>query len=373
MRLKDKKVIISIDATSTVSGGGLTYLKEFIANTNPKDLIEIICSKSISKSLVTHDNVIFKTHSFLNSGIFKRVFFQIFIMDKLINKDSKILISLSGDYLGKFKPYIGVCQNMLLYEDNKTKGMHLFEKLKFKILRIRQIRSFNNSNGIIFLSKHAKNVVFRFIKENKYKIINFGISERFYNINRFKNVNIKNKFLYVSSIHTYKKQLNLLKAFQSLSKLKYNFTLTLVGSVLNRNYYNKIKKLIDKINIDREIVKHEQQVDFETIHSYYNSHDIFIFPSICENMPNILIEAMASGLPILSSKYQPMPEFLENDAIFFDPDDEKDTQKKIVYSISNYQKMRKFAYNNIQKVKEYNWTKNYNQTISFINEITRHI
>ena len=30
---------------------------------------------------------------------------------------------------------------------------------------------------------------------------------------------------------------------------------------------------------------------------------------------------MASGLPILSSKNDPMPEFLKKNAIYFDPDD----------------------------------------------------
>ena len=50
-------------------------------------------------------------------------------------------------------------------------------------------------------------------------------------------------------------------------------------------------------------------VDFKSIHKYYEKHNVFVFPSICENT-NILIEAMASGLPILSSKNEPMPEFL---------------------------------------------------------------
>ena len=45
-------------------------------------------------------------------------------------------------------------------------------------------------------------------------------------------------------------------------------------------------------------------------------------------MPNILFEAMASGLPILSSKNDPMPEFLKKNAIYFDPDDIHSIVKK---------------------------------------------
>ena len=35
--------------------------------------------------------------------------------------------------------------------------------------------------------------------------------------------------------------------------------------------------------------------------NYYHDADAFLFASSCENMPNILLEAMISGLPIISS------------------------------------------------------------------------
>ena len=40
--------------------------------------------------------------------------------------------------------------------------------------------------------------------------------------------------------------------------------------------------------------------------------DLFVFASSCENLPNIVIEAMAAGLPIASSRRPPMPEVLED-------------------------------------------------------------
>jgi glycosyltransferase involved in cell wall biosynthesis len=49
--------------------------------------------------------------------------------------------------------------------------------------------------------------------------------------------------------------------------------------------------------------------------------DIFIFASSCENMPNTLVEAMASGLPIACSDRGPMPEVLGDAGVYFDPED----------------------------------------------------
>jgi glycosyltransferase involved in cell wall biosynthesis len=40
------------------------------------------------------------------------------------------------------------------------------------------------------------------------------------------------------------------------------------------------------------------------IHEYYKMADIFIFPSKLEGMPNVLIESMASGLPILVNRFE---------------------------------------------------------------------
>ena len=49
--------------------------------------------------------------------------------------------------------------------------------------------------------------------------------------------------------------------------------------------------------------------------------DIFVFASSCENMPNTLLEAMASGLPIACSSRGPMPEVLQEGGAYFDPED----------------------------------------------------
>ena len=178
----------------------------------------VICSKSIAEQIPSKENIKIFTHKFLNRGIFYRFIFQLFFIDRFIDSHSIILISLSGDYIGKFHPYIGVCQNMLLYEDDKRKGMKVLEKLKFEILKLRQLYSFLILWSS-FLSEHAKKVVSNFIKIKNSSIINFGISKRFLNdgLNKIKH-NEQLNLLYVSSIHTYKNQLNLLYAIEDVIK-----------------------------------------------------------------------------------------------------------------------------------------------------------
>jgi glycosyltransferase involved in cell wall biosynthesis len=361
-----RKTII-IDACSTSLGGGLTYLKEFLNNsTNEYAYFEIICSHEIAKKLPISPNIRLINHPFLNKGIFHRLIFQFFLIDKFINKEAHVLISLNGDYMGSFYPFIGVCQNMLLYEEEKTLGMSIPEKLKFKLLKYRQIKSFNRSEGVIFLSRHASKIVLPLIKTKNNEIINFGISDRFKNEQRRAERIKPHSLLYVSSIHTYKNQLNLIKAVEILIKSGINIELTLVGPIINKSYWNKIALKISQINNGLNCIKHIDYIDHDKIQYIYNSNDLFVFPSICENMPNILIEAIASKIPILSSNFEPMPEFLKDNALYFDPNCVSSIKDQIIFAIDNYDKLIENAENAYKDLKYYTWENNFSKTISFI-------
>jgi len=47
--------------------------------------------------------------------------------------------------------------------------------------------------------------------------------------------------------------------------------------------------------------------------SVYASHDIFVFPSLVEGMPLTLLEAMASGMPVVTTTSSGMQDVVEND------------------------------------------------------------
>ncbi len=53
---------------------------------------------------------------------------------------------------------------------------------------------------------------------------------------------------------------------------------------------------------------------------HYHDADAFVFASSCENMPNILLEAMAAGLPIACADRGPMPGVLGDAGLYFDPE-----------------------------------------------------
>ena len=61
-------------------------------------------------------------------------------------------------------------------------------------------------------------------------------------------------------------------------------------------------------------------IPYHELHSEYKDADLGVFASSCENLPIILIEKMASGLPIACSNKGPMPEVLGSAGVYFDPE-----------------------------------------------------
>lgn len=82
--------------------------------------------------------------------------------------------------------------------------------------------------------------------------------------------------------------------------------------------------------------------------------DLFVFPTRAEGLPRAVIEAMAVGLPCLSTPVNGIPELLDPEFLF-DPDDVEGFTSKIVDLIQNTNKLEEMSIRNIEKSKEYCW------------------
>lgn len=51
----------------------------------------------------------------------------------------------------------------------------------------------------------------------------------------------------------------------------------------------------------------------ERMQELYAEHDIFLFPSLMEGLPSVLLEAMATGMPVITTETCGMPDVVESD------------------------------------------------------------
>lgn len=88
-------------------------------------------------------------------------------------------------------------------------------------------------------------------------------------------------------------------------------------------------------------------------------------------MPNILLEAMASGLPIASSGCGPMPEILGDSGVYFDHEDPVAIARALHVLVENPGLREHCAVLAQQRARQYSWDRCAKETLSFLVEVAR--
>jgi glycosyltransferase involved in cell wall biosynthesis len=106
------------------------------------------------------------------------------------------------------------------------------------------------------------------------------------------------------------------------------------------------KKIMNKKRIPEDHYTFLGYVPYEKINLLYNKVDIFVLPSLTESCPITLLEAMASGLPIIASNVGGIPEIIENNetGILVQPRDSRKLAEKISLLMENRMLTRKLSF-----------------------------
>jgi glycosyltransferase involved in cell wall biosynthesis len=112
-------------------------------------------------------------------------------------------------------------------------------------------------------------------------------------------------FLFVGLFVHRKGILDLIKTFNALYRHGENFKLLIVGQDAQiaenpPNFDHEWSELKTRGVNDGWLLIHPFS---EEIHKYYKAVDSFVFMSKLEGMPNVLIEAMSAGLPVLTCRF----------------------------------------------------------------------
>jgi glycosyltransferase involved in cell wall biosynthesis len=87
---------------------------------------------------------------------------------------------------------------------------------------------------------------------------------------------------------------------------------------------------------------------------FFRRSDIFVLPTYAEAMPMSVIEAMAAGLPVISTRVGGIPELIEDgvDGILFAPGDVGALAEKISFLLNNKDTRIKIGKKAKQKARE---------------------
>lgn len=149
----------------------------------------------------------------------------------------------------------------------------------------------------------------------------------------------------------------LIKSFKNIDKNKYK--LYLIGDGKKKEY---LKKLIKSHNLEKNI----KLPGFKkNIYPYLTKSDLLISTSYFEGFPNVVIEALSCGIPVISSKsHGGIYEILRNQTYgdLFENGNEKDLENKIINFFNNPKKLLKKSLkgqNDLSRFSEKNSAKKY--------------
>jgi glycosyltransferase involved in cell wall biosynthesis len=185
--------------------------------------------------------------------------------------------------------------------------------------------SIRASEKIITTSEFSKKEIIKYFKvpEQKISVIYQAISQQFLpgqkpDFNKLKKeLNLPEKYiLYVGILDPRKNIERLISAFSIIAEKQKDLHLVIVGRTddpsFDINALIKASGCLEKIHL-------LGYLSDEKLTALYSSAHLFAFPSFLEGFGRPVIEAMASGVPVICSNTSSLPEIACDSAEYFDP------------------------------------------------------
>ncbi len=226
-------------------------------------------------------------------------------------------------------------ENVIIAIINNKVYKYIFVKILLKADKIFVLAS-SFKNQLINLGIDEKKIFITTTVVDETKIIK----------NRFINNDPKIKFLFLGRISKLKgineftdAIIILFEKHQELQKkIEFNF----IGHEDKKGYINYLKNKLHKY-IESKNVIFWGRVEGNEKYMHYHQNDIFVFPSWSEGCPNSVLEALASGLFIISTNVGALQDIIKEhfNGCFVQKNNSFDIYKKLLYTISNIDSLRK--------------------------------
>jgi len=186
------------------------------------------------------------------------------------------------------------------------------------------------SKLVITLSENSKRDIRKVldIPNSRIRVIPGGISNKYHPIKSKKSIeNIQKKynlhygkyFLFIGTLEPRKNVEGLLEAYAKIrSRLPSSFNVVLIGK--KAWGWKNIQNTIKKLNLYKSVITPGYLPDDDLI-AIINGAKLFTYPSFYEGFGLPVLEAMACGIPVVSSNTSSLPEVIGDGGVMVDPKD----------------------------------------------------
>lgn len=234
------------------------------------------------------------------------------------------------------------------------------------------------SAAVITVSQYEKErIISRMpVDEKKIEVIYNGINENHFRINTDQAERMKvrltyglpDKFiLFLGNPSFRKNPTGVIEAYAMYSS-KVSNPLPLVTPGLTQKYVMHALRQLNA-NYDPTLYLTPGYIKEEDLPMVYGLSEVFLFPSLSEGFGMPVVEAMACGTPVVTSKISSMPEIAGDAASLIDPFSPPTIAEALIEILSNEEKRLNMIEDGILNSKRFNWKNSAEKVLSIYERI----
>lgn len=373
-------MIIVINAFSARRGGGQTYLINLLQHLDECENTHIYLLASDTLNIPSHSNIKRVSIIWPTENPLLRTFWEKCFLPGLLKKLKADLLFSPGGLINTTPPKgcktVTMFRNMIPFDSEIRRRYPLgFMRLRNWLLERAMLKSMVEVDLVIFISDFAREVIEKRTSKSLKNVVTIphGLTDHFKIAAEKKPAKPEwlpngEYLLYVSIFDVYKSQLEIVQGFHLLKLLRRTSEkLILVGH--NSNPCGEIvRSEIIRLGLQDDVIL-TGNVSYQELPNVYFHAKLNIFASECENCPNILLEALGAGRPLLVSDRQPMPEFGGDAVVYFNPSSPQDFADKVAAIIDDQAALNILALKARERANLYDWKETSRHTWSALKNL----
>lgn len=373
------KIGIITDAIDDKAAGIGTYVRNLVSEllkvdkTNTYYLIHHSHSQDQFHTELKGNKRVHEIFVPIKRGIFGREMRKIVAMPGVLERYNLDVVhetAQTGPFFRKsnFKKIVTIHDLVpLIYPRTQSFAVHLHHRLGLPYM-------LKNVEKVIAVSENTKRdiVTLFHIDPNRVKVIYEAASPLFSRKSGHEIIKIKKKyglhdyFFYVGALEPRKNIERMLRAFDTVRKSKnIQFVIVTKKGWKNQGIFRTIKEL----NLEHDI-KILHDVALDELPSLYSGAKALVFASLYEGFGLPILEAMACGCPVITSKASCMPEVAGKAAILVNPENVDQIEKAMISVLDKKaaDRLRTLGFKN---VKRFSWSKAARETLKVYEEVAK--
>ena len=341
---------IIVNALSSLAGGGVTYINNLLGGLRPEDGADVFVLAAPSQAgFIQRGPFTLVECEWAGRSVMHRVLWERFALPRLLRRLRADVYFVPAGSLTTKVPAgcstVVAFRNLLPFSPYHRRHYPLgYMRSRLFVLRYLHAWSFSRATLVICISQHGRAVIHPFLRDpdSSSVVIPHGVRDAFF---AGKNPQPPapdlpaSYVLYVSVLNFYKAQLEVLEAWARLRAIRNTPEKLVLTGPEFPPYGHQVRRRIAELGLADEVII-TGPIPHQELPALYQNAKVNLFASRCENCPNILLESLASGRPVISSSDAPMPEFGGDAVAYFEPADPEELTRLLLEILDDPARLR---------------------------------